>query len=340
MPTRVRAASSLDGRRSREAAEPSKANSTGDDLVSAALRAVTNAPESRCPHAKPGAYAWNQSEDKAIQIPCGSWGCHYCGWQKRQAAAYLIHQGIRQAIHKRQRVRFFTLTEDPRRPFEGVADISAAWNRLRTRLKREEKLSEYVCAVEHTKRGRLHLHVVATGAYIPQRRLSSWAAAAGFGRVADIREVQLSEDPEEGKKASAYVAKELAGYVSKGAQETARENAKRRRPLRCSRGWWKDGGLRAAEERLRELRRDLEAEDTAPEPDSPWWFVWFPNIDQPVRISGKTVGGESFEVVAPVFRKTAEPRRRKTAASGEERAPAERRAARRAADDEAERRAA
>jgi hypothetical protein len=85
-----------------------------------------------------------------------------------------------------------------------------AWNRLRTRLTRERGggryVNEYAAVVEVQTRGALHLHVLMTGRYVPQRKLVGMAMDAGFGRCTDIREVKRSAAGD-APGSSAYVTK-------------------------------------------------------------------------------------------------------------------------------------
>ena len=120
--------------------------------------------------------------------------------------------------------------------------------------------------METTQAGALHLHVLATGRYLPQRELSKVAAAAGFGRVADIRAVTGTGDG----SAGAYLVKTLAGYATKAnAARLATRGARRLRPVRTSRAWY-PGGMAEAE---REVGRRMAAElSLAPDP-GPWLFV-------------------------------------------------------------------
>ena len=147
-----------------------------------------------------------------------------------------------------------------------MRELYEAFNRLRTKLRRSGHLREYFAVVETTQAGALHLHVLATGRYLPQRELSKVAAAAGFGRVADIRAVTGTGD----RSAGAYLVKTLAGNATKAnAERLATRGARRLRPVRTSRSWY-PGGMAEAE---REVGRRMAAElSLAPDP-GPWLFV-------------------------------------------------------------------
>ena len=281
---------SLDG--ARREAERYIAKLKKDGEISSVRRAVKHAKVSQCPSAKLVHHLYSTSSKKAYEIPCGSWTCSFCGWKKQKVASYLVLAGMLEANKEGKRVRFLTLTEDPKKPMQ-IADLSAAWNRMRTRLKDEGKLDQYASVVECTSRGRPHLHVVFTGEFVPQRKLSAWAETAGFGRVADIRQVDFDAANQEGsKRAASYVAKELAGYVSKAKGDgVGKLVAKRRRPLRTSRGWY-PGGMKRAEA---ELLQSVWSE-TGFEPDKGDFFFVIGADGETLRISGRTPTGETFSM--------------------------------------------
>jgi hypothetical protein len=214
--------------------------------------------------------------DFVVPLACRSWLCPGCQRDKWNAARTLFEWGISDAWKRGERVRFFTLTDGSPRGDMTIEQVSHGWNKLARMLRdggpaprrpakgaprnewerwwracraRTSYLNEYAMVLEVGRRGdkRLHVHVLCTGAFIPQRKLSRMARLCGFGRVTDIQEV---EQTTEGHIA-AYAAK-MAGYVSKTGQEAQRlaERARvRLRPIRVSRGWC-DGGLRGVEEAL------------------------------------------------------------------------------------------
>lgn len=195
------------------------------------------------------------------------------------------------AAHGRgERVRFITLTDKAAGRLT-VPELGAAWNRLAVRLRREKLLTQYALAVElQPKRGALHLHALATGSYIPQRSLSAWASAAGFGRIADIRAVKQ----EDAAKVVSYASK-MASYAAKGGtqgDDLKQRGAKRSRPIRSSRGWY-PGGLRAAEVATG-LRRG-EGTD-----GGPWVMLTLDEhrrVKRAVRIEKRNVGSIAPPVV-------------------------------------------
>jgi hypothetical protein len=106
----------------------------------------------------------------------------------------------------------------PDRPRAGAgADAQAAW-REKCR-KRRSYLSEYAMVLEVGGRGnkQLHAHVLITGRFIYQADFSQWARQCGFGRIADVREVERGD----AKEVGGYAAKQLAGYASKTGQALA-----------------------------------------------------------------------------------------------------------------------
>lgn len=192
---------------------------------------------------------------------------------------------MRGAFERGEVVRFLTLTDGSREGTMSVRELSAAWDDLAKLLRaggpapprpargsgaeaqarwrascraRSSFLSEYALVPEVGPRGgRLHAHVVLTGRFIPQRRLSMWAKHCGFGAVADIRQVSATEV---GK-----VARYLANYAAKAGKDVALlrgRTVKRLRPLRTSRGWY-PGGLRRVEADLG-LRKSGARRDGGP----------------------------------------------------------------------------
>ncbi len=162
-------------------------------------------------------------------------------------------------------MRFLTLT-DGRAGDLSLPELHRAWKRLALKLRRAGKLREYLAVVETTERGALHLHVLCTGEFIAQKQLAVWAAAAGFGRVADVRAVRGVGE----RSAGGYLVKQLASYATKAKVEAlAAKGAKRLRPVRCSRGWF-PGGMAAAERDLVAAARAERGESFDP---GPWWLI-------------------------------------------------------------------
>jgi len=220
--------------------------------------AVRHAKQTRCPNWK-GLFAVSLGAGRAYQLACKRWDCATCSPAKFAAARLLFEAGMRAARDRGERVRFITLTLGA--GGGTIPELSAAWNRLRTRLIREGKLREYAAVVEPQRRRAPHLHVLATGEYIAQRTLSQWAEKAGFGRVTDIRAVRDERSVATyGTKMAHYVGKQSTrGFTGLGV-------VRRIRPVRCSRSWY-PGGFTAAERHLQAMMR--ERLDLEPVP-GPW----------------------------------------------------------------------
>jgi hypothetical protein len=269
-------------------------------------KAVLAAAPSKCPNKK-GAYIWSLPADLAYELPCKSWACSWCGWKKREAAKIALGVGLEAAWDRGERVRFLTLTDGSRGSGEMMAeDIYAAWNRLRAVLKKSGELEQYAAVLEAQKRGALHLHILATGKFIAQRRLSRLAKQSGFGAVADIREVKAGAEEtmptgEANPAAALYVVKEMGGYLTKEkAAHLVLKTNRRRRPLRLSREW--GISLRQAEEAWslynRKTRDNHDQEHDQEQEDlAPWAYVLRTPSGLRVRLpDGSTV--DSVELAA------------------------------------------
>jgi hypothetical protein len=184
----------------------------------------------------------------------------------------MIEAGIARAWLRGDLVRFLTLTSPGSDPLS-IKALYEAWNRVRTTLRKSGELREYLAVIELQERdgGAPHLHIMATGEYIAQRRLSELANGAGFGPIADIRAVRDTGP----RSASAYLVKSLAAYATKSNAGALAERVKveggtkrrRTRPVRTSRGWY-PGGMKAAE--IAVLKQMGCAQD---EPDPGPWFM-------------------------------------------------------------------
>lgn len=215
------------------------------------------------------------STGAAFNVSCRSWTCEHCRVAKGRAARELVRRGMRAAIERGDELRFLTVTDGSARGTMTVAQLSAAWDNLAELLRvggpapprppkgsgeeaqarwrarcraRRPYLSEYALVLEVGRRGgRLHAHVILTGRYVPQRKLSAWAKRCGFGSVVDIRAIDQGRAAE----VAGYATK-LADYATKAAGELPAgkvRGRKRLRVLRTSRGWY-DGGLRRVETEL------------------------------------------------------------------------------------------
>lgn len=227
----------------------------------------------------------------AVPLRCRSHRCPWCRRYKSLAATVVIQRGIERAPG---RVRLVTLT-DPRGDMTS-ADMSAAWRRFARRLERQGKLGQYVRSLEATKAGALHYHVLLFdtergGGYIPQLELSRMAEASGFGRVADIREVEGAGGGE-AFSVAAYLTKsglsarvssdavKVAQYVTKAgsAGESAEVTAKlgeRVRPVTTSRGFIGGSLTETEREICRHFgERSGEAGEAPEAPLPEGWEVW------------------------------------------------------------------
>lgn len=174
------------------------------------------------------------------------------------------------------------LTATP--PPEGMSlkQLYASWNRVRTTLRKSGELDQYCAVVElgSESRPEPHLHVLATGRYIPQERLSLLTESAGFGPIADIRAVRDTGD----SRAVGYVSKQLVEQVERYlvkaettslASKAASQDGPKRaqvRPLRLSKGWY-PGGFKAAEKVVAQrLAEKMDREDEPTDP-GPWYLV-------------------------------------------------------------------
>jgi hypothetical protein len=214
------------------------------------------APKTRCPNTY-GLFIVSAEIARAYPLTCGRWDCPApgCGGLKAAGAKEVFIGGYDLARERGERVRLMTLTS---LPGTTLPDFQRGLNRVLGVLRAKGLLSEYGGAIERTKTGLPHAHLMVTGGYIEQALLSRWAyggptCTTRLGEVVDIRAVR---DTGPRSAVAGYLLKdqsggELARYVSKAATEQARavravEGIKRHRPIRLSRGWY-PGGQAAAE---------------------------------------------------------------------------------------------
>jgi len=150
---------------------------------------LLKARKSSCPNCQ-GFYMVSQASGRAFEMSCKAWSCPICSRRRRVVAVELIGGGIRLARIRNEMVRMLTLTA----PAEGmgIRQLYTSWNRVRTALRKSGELDQYCAVVElgSESRPEPHLHVLATGRFIRQERLSLLAASAGFGPIVDIRAVR------------------------------------------------------------------------------------------------------------------------------------------------------
>lgn len=284
---------SLDGgRRSPEGRPEADIGKVKEGLNTFGVRqSIRNAKANRCPTPiSRHLHAYSTSTERSYKIPCSKWTCPVCGFLKQSVAAHTVLRGMEMQRDKGHKLRFMTLTEDPKNRLD-IPGVKKAWNHLRTILRQEGLLDQYACVLEETKKGRPHLHVIATGKYIWQPDLVQFAKRAGFGRVADIRAIRfdLGEDDE---RSAFYVSKEMAGYVSKAKNGEVKLVAQRRRPLRTSRGWFPGGMEAARQELLARWREEAELERDDP---GPYWFVQGHHAEM-LTIQGRDEHGQKWKV--------------------------------------------
>lgn len=252
--------------------ESPRSSQTGEHSFLA--NAVRRARPSSCPNCR-GFDLVSLHSGSAVEMRCKSWSCSVCSQHRRAVAIELFSEGINRASRRGERIRFLTLTSPP----EGMtlADLYAAWNRLRTTLRKSGELREFCAVVElgAPKRPEPHLHLVATGSFIPQARLSGLAERAGFGPIADIRLVDGAGQ----ERTVHYLSKQLVGYLAKSKAKRlgdrvaseGRANRKQVRPVRCSRNWY-PGGFAAAEQAIADRAR-AEIGETEGKDPGPWLVV-------------------------------------------------------------------
>jgi len=90
-------------------------------------------------------------------------------------------------------------------------ELMKAWNRFRLWLRRQAPSVQYAAVKERGAGGMWHLHVVLLGwPYVPQAKIAAaWRKASGGAYVVDIRRIDHAG------KAASYVAKQVAGYLTK-----------------------------------------------------------------------------------------------------------------------------
>ncbi len=238
---------------------------------------LAKARKTACPNAL-GYYLVSASTGQCFEMTCKSWGCPHCVKLRKLSAEEVVNGGVWRAQDSGERLRFMTLTA----PSEGLTmpELGAAWNRLRSTLKKNDLLREYVAVAELQDRGEPHLHVIASGEYVPQADLANWGEKAGFGRVSDIRAVRGT-----GRRSiTGYLLKqldsELADYVTKASaaqikERAARDSNKRRkqvRPVRLSRKWY-PGGFKAAEQAVLRRQAVQRGQEEGPKDVGPWFVV-------------------------------------------------------------------
>lgn len=211
----------------------------------ASLEAIVyGAPKSRCSR-RGYLYVASRSTGQAFELPCGRWDCPSCGRFKQVVAREVIGGGMDQRRSDGDRLRTMTITSPGTATVEYLREFSAAFDVLRTNLRKNHGLREWCGVIEfNAKDGAPHLHMVFSGDYIDHAKLKK----AAVGRAGRLGEVVYIEDDHGGQVMSSYMTKEvgkLAGYLAK-SQVDRRVVALKFHPLRKSRAWY-PGGMAAAE---------------------------------------------------------------------------------------------
>lgn len=134
-------------------------------------------------------------------ILCDTWACGLCGPKR---AAWLKRE-VHKALFGYRLKYFWTLTVSTRRctAAESFKVITAAWNTLRTNLKRDYGPFSYIWVMEATQQGYAHLHLL-TSLDITQKELKRrWYHATGGSH-------QAKADRMATDRASNYLTKYLA----------------------------------------------------------------------------------------------------------------------------------
>lgn len=194
-----------------------------------------------------------------VQLPCGTKGCEHCSEVRRRR---LVAHGSRIFSEAGPGTLFFTLTIDPRVGLEvneTAAYVKYCWTKLRKRLARRGDLT-YMCAVEHHKSGRAHLHGLLhlAGPALTLDEVRGMVFECGFGAVSDFSTV-TSSTPEGMARAVGYCVK----YASKDDSECEGRGLM----------WSQGHGLHSAEQIERRERMTGAVPQAEPEGIETVWHV-------------------------------------------------------------------
>ncbi len=162
----------------------------------------------------------NKETGELRGLPCSSWRCDRCSVSNRRAFIKRLRLGLsgsQSPYAEPQPPKLLTLTSRPGEdPAESRRLLSRRFANVRRHLERAFPgcQVDYAGAVELTRRGAVHFHVVLRGVpYMPQATWSRVVARFGFGYVVDIRRVRSGE-------LGQYLSKSLGTYLTKsvGAQ--------------------------------------------------------------------------------------------------------------------------
>lgn len=103
-------------------------------------------------------------------IRCWRWSCESCGPRRRVEVLKQVRLGA--DVSHDQPLRFLTVTfpRDVGATFDraGVAEVNERFRRFIQQLRRQHISAEYAKTLETTKRGRLHVHAILRGSYLPK----------------------------------------------------------------------------------------------------------------------------------------------------------------------------
>lgn len=120
------------------------------------------------------------------QVNCNTWGCEYCGEQKRRRWTARIAHGLDVFIDQGHEFTFVTITSNPKlKTFEATVRVwPAAWSKLYARMKRVKSGLRYALVPEQHEDGRLHVHMIVNNDF-GTRWLKDKPAACGLGWMND-----------------------------------------------------------------------------------------------------------------------------------------------------------
>ena len=173
--------------------DPDCLTSLDDSIESCGTKAIT------CPQQSTTSF-WDVNTElfHLVRVVCKTWSCPYCGPVKRAKLAVEV------ALARPN--RFITLTtsghsdQTPRDVFDATR---RQLSELAKRLRKEHGTFEYLRALEQTKTGFPHYHLLVRSPYLDQHELSRHWCALTTAFIVDIR--KLSQD----EKAVRYVMKYL-----------------------------------------------------------------------------------------------------------------------------------
>jgi hypothetical protein len=174
----------------------------------------------------------NCETGEIVGMACKSWRCPRCSVSNRRAFQKRLRLGLGSTLIGTEIPKLLTLTSHPGEgPWRSRELLTRRFAEVRRRLERAFPGCEleYAGAVELTRRGAVHFHVVLRGVpYMPQSTWSRLVARCGFGPVVDIRRVQSGG-------VGGYLSKDLGGYLTKAAGSQSWPPHFRR--VRFSRDW-------------------------------------------------------------------------------------------------------